>query len=74
LREHRGFSFGQDIHAEELPKIKTDFEKFVFVDVGALDQVLETFLGIVLEEFKVLVWLHGVCALLDQSKILSEHT
>jgi hypothetical protein len=57
-----------------VPEIETNFEKFIFRDVGALNDVHQALLGVFLQIVDVLVLLHCVCALFDQRQVLRQYT
>ena len=62
----------EDVHREEMPEVKTNFEQLILWDGRALDEYHESFLHWHFKELDVLIVLHCVSAGLNQGQVLGE--
>ena len=59
----------KDVVGKGVPEVKADFEKFIFRDIGELNDDFEGFLDTLLEHLHILIGLHGVSSALDEIQI-----
>lgn len=57
----------------EMPKVETYFHNLILRDIWALDQVIQTCFGVILEDFDILIRLHGIGCSFYQSQILHQN-